>query len=70
MTKQNITILRLFIVYICFFFSEDDTNFQDVMQEANSMLRRKYKIEQTTIQVEKYDAVVMQKCDQCLMLKA
>ena len=44
--------------------TEKGVDTQDVLKEANNLLRNKYKIEKTTIQVE-YFMESMNTCDQC-----
>ena len=38
---------------------------KEVIREANKLLRTKYKIHKTTIQVDEYNYEVMNTCDQC-----
>ena len=48
--------------------TEEDVNNQAILNEANSLLRSKYKIEQTTIQIEQYDEI-MESCNDCKLPK-
>lgn len=44
----------------------DDVDHANVMTKATRVLREKYDITQTTIQVERYDATIMATCQQCI----
>ncbi len=43
---------------------DNSVNHQAILKEANNLLRNKYKIEQTTIQIEQYDEL-MESCNHC-----
>lgn len=57
--------IKLFIFKVLnFFFKDKGVDTQTVLKQANSVLRKKYKIERTTIQVE-YFVNSMLNCDSC-----
>jgi len=45
--------------------SDTDINSQDVLREANRLLKKKYKIAHATIQIEFYQPSIMANCRQC-----
>ena len=44
--------------------AEPNVDSQQILKQANSLLRKKYKIESTTLQIEQYDDL-MESCNDC-----
>ena len=57
--------MRIFSHFNLFiFFKEKESDTQKILKEANQLLRSKFKIEKTTIQVEYFDESMVN-CNQC-----
>ena len=64
-TNKYYTACILINAHLCYFYLDSDrVHFQKVIDEASDMLRRKYNIVHSTVQVEDYQQV-MDLCQVC-----